>query len=375
MVVVKEVSGKREINKFINFPVELYKNNPYYVPCFYKDEYKIFFPEKSIYSQDCKVKFFLAYKDGKVVGRIAGIIVNAFIEKTGKKVLRFSRFDFIDDAEVVQALFKAVEDFARSEGMEAIHGPMGFADTDREGLLIEGFDRMSTYAANYNYEYYVKHIENNGYGKEVDWIEYLLTIPQTPNEKLAKTAEMVAKRYELREVAVKGKSINKLIKEYGDQIFEVLDKAYAPLHGTIPIADRVKDDVLAQFKIFITTDFLSVVVDNNNQVVGFGVVFASLAKELIKNRGKLTPASIIRILNIRKNPKYVEFALIGVLPEYQGRAVNAMIMNKILQGLIDKKIEKAETNLELETNTAVLSQWNAFDKEFIKRRRCYIKTL
>lgn len=375
MVNVVEVKTKKQMKLFVNFPLELYKGNPYYVPSFYKSEMDLFFPHKSVFAETSKVKFFLAYKDGKVAGRIAGIIVPAYIEKIGQKVMRFSRIDLIDDKEVASALFAAVEQYAREEDMDVIHGPMGFNDIDREGMLLEGFDKISTYAENYSYEYYIKHVEDNGYQKEVDWLEYMLNIPQQPVEKFDRLTAMVEKRYKLTEVAGKGLSVSKLIDAYGEKIFKVVNEAYAPLHGTVPLEGVIKQDIINQFKIFLCSEFLSIIVDQHDEVVGFGVVLPSLAKELNRNRGKLSLCSIMRILRIKKNPEYVEFALIAVRPDYQGKGVNAMIVKKIHQGLISKGITFAETNLELETNTAVISLWDGFEKTLIKRRRCYIKNL
>lgn len=375
MINVIEVTGKKLMKKFVEFPLKLYKNNPYFVPAFFGDEVKLLFPEKSIYADSSKSKFFLAYKGDEIVGRIAGLIVYPYIEKTQRKVIRFSRFDLIDDFEVAKALFKAIEDFAITEGLNEIQGPMGYTDLDREGLLIEGFDKISTFAENYSYEYYVKHIENNGFKKEVDWIEHKLNIPTEPSEKIHKIAGMVAKRFKLREAITKDISLSKLVDNYADGIFNVINKAYAPLHGTIPLQGKVVKDIITQFKLILSPDFISVILNENNEVVGFGAVLPSITKELIRSRGKLTPVSIYRLLKLKKKPKSVEFALIAILPEYQKKGLNAMIMDKIEYGLIAKGVKYAETNLELESNSAVLSLWEGFDKEFIKRRRCYIKKI
>jgi len=375
MVSVVEVKTKKQMKQFVKFPLRLYKDDPYYVPAFYRDEYNLFFPNKSVFAKTSKVKFFLAMRDDKVVGRIAGIIVPAYIEKTNRKIMRFSRIDLVDDDEVGDALLKAVEDYAREEGMDGVHGPMGFADTDREGLLIYGFDKLSTYAENYSYEYYIRHIERNGYVKEVDWLEYKIEIPQQLTERFEKLAGLVARRYNLEEKATKDKSIPKIINDYGEKIFNLINVAYEPLHGTVPLEGDLKEDIIKQFKIFLSQEFISIVTDKDENVVGFGVVLPSLAKELRRSRGYLTLASALRILKIKNNPEYVEFAIIAVAPEYHRRGVNAMIMNKIHKGLISKNITFAETNLELETNTAVISQWDGFEKELIKKRRCYIKDL
>lgn len=375
MIKIVEVTDKKLMKKFVEFPLKLYKDNPYYCPSFFSDEYKLFFPEKNVNSESSKSKFFLAYKDGEIVGRIAGLIVYPYIKKTGRKVMRFSRIDLIDDGDVAKALLNAVENFAKEEGLNEVQGPMGYNDTDREGLLIEGFDKVSTFAENYSYSYYPKHIENNGYTKEVDWLEYKIYIPEKPSEKISKISDMVAKRFKLKEVINDDISMSKLIKKYGHQIFNVLNKAYAPLHGTIPLEGKVVDDIIGLFKIFLLKDFISVIVNEKDEVIAFGVVYSSIVEEIIRCRGKITPVSLLKLLKLKKHPKSVEFALIAILPEYHKKGINAMIMDKIQRGLNKKGIKYAETNLELETNESVISLWQGMEKEFIKRRRCYKKQL
>jgi len=375
MVRIEEVKTKKQMKKFVEFPLKLYENCPYYVPQFYGDEMRLFFPEKNVHSEYSKTRFFLAYKGDEVAGRIAGIIVYPYIEKTGRKVMRFSRFDLIDDEEVARALFKAVEDFAREEGLDEIQGPMGYNDTDREGLLIEGFDKMSTYAENYSYDYYPRLVEQNGFVKEVDWLEYKIFLPEKPDERLKKMSQLVAKRFNLRDVTKSDLSMSKIIDKYGHKVFDLVNIAYAPLHGTIPLKGKVVDEIIGVFKLFLTKDFVSVIVDENDNVVAFAAVLASIVEELQRSKGKLSPLSIFRLLKLKNNPKAVEFALIAILPEYQKKGLTAMMMDKILHGLIARNIKYAETNLELEYNSNVLSLWEGVNKEFLKRRRCYVKKI
>lgn len=376
MIKIVEVTTSKLMKKFVEFPLKLYKDNPYYCPSFFGDEYKLFFPEKNVNSDNSESKFFLAYKDDEIAGRIAGLVVHPYIKKTGRKVLRFCRFDLIDDENVAKALFQAVENFAIEKGLNEIQGPMGYNDTDREGLLIEGFDRISTFAENYSYQYYIKHVEQNGYKKEIDWVEYKLTIPEAPQEKISKIASMVEKRFKLKDVTKEeGVTISKLLKRYDNQIFDVLNRAYEPLHGTVPLEGNVVKEILNLFKIFLLKDFVSVIVNENDEVVGFGAVLSSIVKEIQRCKGKITPISIYRLLKLKNHPKTVEFALIAILPEYQRKGINAMIMDKIQHGLIKRGIKYAETNLELETNDSVISLWEGMDKEFIKRRRCYVKEI
>ena len=372
-VEVKLVTTKKQMRKFVEYPLELYKGSPYYIPLLYGDEMRLFDEKKSNCSDIAKFWFFLAYKDGKTVGRVAAVIVDPYLEKTGRKVIRFSRIDFIDDEDVARALIRAVENVARKKGLNEIQGPMGYADTDREGLLIEGFNRPATFASNYNHEYYRTYIENMGFEKEADWLEYKLHLPSEPIERYHRIAEMVAKRYNLREVAVKGSKMRKLIPLYGRKIFDTVNEAYEPLHGTVPLKGKLVDDIVKTFCLFIIPEFLSVVVNAEGDVVGFGAVLASINNELIESRGKMNLPTIFKLLKTKKHPKTVELALIAVKPEYQKKGVNAMVVDKILHGLIEKGITEAETNLELETNDSVVSMWDVLEKDFIKRRRCYIK--
>lgn len=373
-IEVKQVVSKKQMRKFVEYPLELYKGSSYYIPLLYGDEMKLFDKKKSPCAALADMYFFLAYRGEEIVGRVAAIIVPAYLKKTGRKVIRFSRIDFIDDGKVCAALIKAVENVARKNGLDEIQGPMGYADTDREGMLIEGFNRPATFASNYNHEYYRTHIESLGFEKEVDWLEYLLHFPTEPIEKYSRIAGMVAKRYGLREVAVKGAKMRKLIKQqYGRKIFDVVNEAYAPLHGTVPLEGRIVDDIVTTFCLFIPPEFLSIVVNDNNEVVGFGAVLASINKQLIASGGRLTLPTIFKLLKVKKHPETVELALIAVKPEYQKKGVNAMIVDKILRGLIEKGVTEAETNLELEDNNSVVSMWDVLEKEFIKRRRCYIK--
>ncbi len=374
-IVVKEVLSKRQMREFVQFPLDLYKNEPKYIPAFFGDEMKLFDKKKSVYSDISKTRFFLCYKDGVLAGRIAGIVLYPYLEKSGRKIIRFSRIDFIDDFAVSEALFKAVEDFARAEGLSEIQGPMGYSDLDREGLLVDGFEYESTFAAAYTYDYFPKHLDRLGYVKEVDWLEYLLFLPDVPNEKISRIADMVGKRFKLREAVDGSMNVPKIVDRYADKIFALLNETYAHLHGTIPFTEKIMNDVIVQFKLFLIPEFFSVVVDEKDDIIGFGLVLSSISEELVRCRGRLTPRSVLRLLRLKNHPKTAELALIGVIPEYMKKGVNAMIINKITQGLLSKGVKIVETNLELETNSSVISMWEGVDKKQTKRRRCYLKEL
>jgi GNAT superfamily N-acetyltransferase len=371
MVEIKEVKTKRDISKFVNFPHKLYKGVPYFVPFLNIDEKNKFDPDKNESYDDCTVVSYLALRDGEVVGRICGIIQKLYNQKTNQKRVRFSRFDCINDEEVSNALFSAVEKWAKEQGMEIIHGPMGYNDLDREGLLVDGFDQMSTFEEQYNFSYYPKLIEKYGFKKEVDWVEYRIFAPTEANEKVDRIAGIVAKRFKLK--LILPKSIKWFIKNYKEQFFEVLDAAYSPLYGVVPFSEKMKDSLIEQFGIILNKDFLVGVVNEENKLVGFGLVFPSLSEAVNKSKGKIFPFGIFRMLKQIKKPKSIDMGLIAIRPEYQNKGVNAMVLSHLIHGMMRKGIQYAETNLMLEDNTRIQGQWSVFDFVQHKRRRSYCK--
>ena len=373
MVDIKEVITKGDIRKFVEFPNKLYKGNEYYVPFLSGDEKNKFDKDKNESYDDCIIKCYLAYKDKKIVGRIAGIIQKLYNEKTGEKRVRFSRFDCIDDEEVSYALFNAVEEWAKKQGMKIIHGPMGYNDLDREGLLIDGFDQMSTFEEQYNYDYYAKLIEAYGFKKEVDWVEYRIFTPKEENERINRIAEVVSKRYKLE--LVRPDNLKQFINDNKQEIFQVLDAAYSPLYGVVPISDKVKDAVIAQFKLILNKDFIVCIKNEFGVIIAFGIVFPSFSEAVNKSRGKILPFGIFRMLKQIKNPKSLDLGLIAIRPEYQNKGVNTLILSALIKGMIQKGIKYAETNLMLEYNNRIQSQWNVFDYVEHKKRRCYFKTI
>lgn len=372
MVEIIEVKTKKDIKEFINFPLNLYKNNPYFVPPLYDDE-KSIFTDKNVYFKTCVSKFFLAKKDGKVVGRIQGIIQKQYNEIHNEKRLRFTRFDAIDDQEVATALFTALENFGKESGMDTCCGPLGYSDLEREGLLIEGFNELSTFEEQYNYEYYARLIENCGYKKEVDWLEFKLKLKPEKDVAIKKIAERSLRINKLHEV--KGLTKTQLINRYGDGIFACLDECYKHLYGTVPFTEEMKKQILSQFKLMINRKYIMVIVDESDKVVAFGLCLPSIGKALQKSGGRLTIPALIRLLKSINNPKIIDLALIGVLPEYQAKGVNAVALNYLMEMMENSKVSHCETNLCLETNDKVQAQWKRFDAVNHKRRRSFIKKL
>lgn len=373
MVEILEVKTKKDIKNFVKFPHDLYKGNPYFVPFLDIDEINKFDERKNESYNDCIVKCFLAYEDGKIVGRIAGIIQKLYNEKVNEKRVRFSRFDSINNQEVANKLFSAVENWAKEQGMQIIHGPMGYNDLDREGLLIEGFDQMSTFEEQYNYDYYQTLIENYGFKKEVDWVEYRLFRPKEPVEKVERIASAVSKRYGL--TLNSPQNVKKYINENKEKLFKVLDDAYSPLYGVVPFSDKVKDALIQQFNLVLNKDYFVTVTNKEDDVIAFGLVFPSLSESVNKSKGKLFPFGIFRMLKQIKKPKGIDLALIAVEPEYQNKGVSAMIMSALIKGMIEKNIDYAETNLMLEDNNRIQNQWDVFDYIQHKKRRSFVKKI
>lgn len=374
MIVVKEVLTARQRREFISFPIKLYKGNPCYVPALYMDEKKIF-RKDYVYYDTSEAVYFNAYKDGVMSGRISGILQKSSNEKWGQKRVRFTRFDVVDDFEVARALFDKVEQWARSKGMEEVCGPLGFSDLEREGLLIEGFDQPSTFEESYNYDYYQSFIERLGYSKEVDWTESQIRAPKDPEslEEMEKMASFVMKRYKLH--FGEARNARDFLKKYSDGLFEVLDKSYDKIYGTVPFTDGMKKLMMDNFNLVIDTDHAAAILDENDRVVCLGLCFPGIAEPVRKSGGRLTPLALVRILRLLKHPKTIDLALIGVDPEYLNRGVSAVFAWELAKMLQAPGVEYADTNLNLEDNYAIQNLWKRFDERKNKRRRSYLKKL
>lgn len=374
MIDIVEVTNKKLMRKFVRFPLELYKDCPYYVPALYMDELNILDEKKNPAAEGCRTKCFLAMREKKTVGRVAGIINDNYNAKSGKKFIRFSRIDFIDDEEVSAALIDAVEKYGRENGMETIHGPWDFNDTGREGMQMSEYDRMCTFITAYNYAYYPRHIERLGFVKEVGWKEYYIHSPKELNPRVDKIADYCLKKYELAEVPIK--SVPKTIKKYGQQLMDLYNQAYAELYGTFELGPRAQKQVLDTFGAICRPEYVSLIVDKNDKIVGLGVAIPSVAKAVKRSGGKLLPFGIFRLLRAMKTAKTIELALIGVTDEYRNKGLNGVIMRKIVKNALERGVVGADTNPELETNANVQGQWDMFDKVDLTRiRQTYTKSI
>ncbi len=374
MITIREVKTKSDLRKFARFPVKLYKKCPLYVPSFYSDEMSVMDPSKNFSLPSCEVRCFLAERDGKVVGRVAGIIQKKRNALAGTKNIRFSRFDFVDDAEVAQKLLDAVAAFGKERGMDTIHGPWGFNDQDREGMLTEGFDKRATYATNYNFPYYAKHVQALGFEPESEWVEYNFTIPEAVDARIKTIANYVEKKLELTEIAGSA-PMKELIAKYGHAALAMVNEAYSCLDEYVPLEGKEMDNVLDQFATIINPRYFSFLVDKTGTPVGMGVIIPSIAEPLIKGRGRMTPLTILRLLRAIKKPRELEMALVAVRPDYQKKGVNSLMMARISSHIIEDKIRSVESNPELVTNLAVQTQWTSFEREIIKRRKTFVKKI
>ncbi len=371
MLTILPVLTKKQRKEFVEYPLRLYKDNPYFVPPLYGDELKIFTP-KNVYYSTCDSCFFLAERDGKTVGRIQGIIQKQYNQIRDATQVRFTRFDCEDDEETAKALFAAVEEWAKARGMTEMVGPLGYSDLEREGLLIEGFDYLSTFEEQYNYPYYAPLVESYGFTKDVDWVESRLFAPPQRDERFQKLAERAMQRHNLH-VAGEKMCKRKFIKTYADGIFECIDECYKELYGTVPFTPEMMKQMVGQFQLLLNKKYMMAICDENEKVVAFGFCIPGIGKAVQKSGGRLTPCALLRLLKAVKNPDSVDLALIGVLPQYRNSGLTAFAVTLLQDILESGKVEYLETNLNLEDNIAIQAQWKRFNAIQHKRRRSYIK--
>lgn len=375
MVTVTEVKTRKDNKRFIYFPDVLYRNVPQYVPGLKSDDFSDWDPKKNPAFSYCEVKRFLAYKDGKLAGRIGVILSRRANEKWNEKRMRFSCVDFIDDEEVSRTLFDAAEAFAREKGCDAIHGPLGFSDLDREGMLVEGFEERGLFFTYYNAPYYPCHLEKLGYRKSVDWVELKLFRPDPEGREctmLSRVANRVAAKHNLTVAKVRKKSE---FKPYIEKAFSLVNIAYEELYGTVILDEEQIKRYAKKFVPLIDPDYACIVLDEKGEMIAFGATAPCLSEPFRKNGGKLFPFGFIPVLKTLRHGDALDLFLIAVLPEWQGKGVNAMIIDHVFRNAWRRGIMSAETGPQLETNSDVISQWNMFPTKQHKRRRCYIKDL
>ena len=378
-IEIKKVTSRKELKKFVDFHYDLYEGCPYDVPNLFSDDMNTLSPEKNAAFDFCEAEYYLAYKDGKLSGRVAAIINKRANQKWNRQAVRFGWIDFIDDIDVSTALLKAVEDFGRSRGMKEVVGPLGFSDMDPEGMLTWGFDKLGTMATIYNYPYYPQHIEKmRGWVKDNDYVEFYMEVPDKVPEKYTRIAELVESRYNLH---VKKLTRREVIKEhYGRKLFDIINRTYGDLYGFVTLTDRQVEQYVNMYFPLADLNLITVIVDGNknDEVVGMGITIPSLSHALQKcRRGRLLPFGWWHVLRAIKWHKTdgVDLLLVGFLPEYRAKGANALLFADLIPRYIDYGFKWGESQVEMESNEHVQSQWGPLNPVNHKRRRCYKKTI
>ena len=371
MIVIKEVKTRKDLRNFVRVPYGIFKGCNEYVPPLEFDEMNTLDRDKNPVFDFCDARYFIAYDDDLPVGRIATIINHAYNKKTNQKYLRIGWFDFPDNQAVSKALFDIALEVARENGLNKIHGPLGFTDFDKQGLLVKGHKEKSTIISLYNHPYYAEHFEKLGLKKDVDWVEMRFSVEKVP-EKLEKFAEIVKTRYNVKILDIKNK---KHLKEIAYKIFEIWNEEFSILYGYVPVEGRLLDNYIDQYFGYIDPKYVAVLADSEDNPIGFGISVPSLSDAFIKAKGKLLPLGFIHILNAMKHPEIMDLYTIGVTGKYQKKGVVSLILVHTLNKYIENGIHTALASAMLEENKNVLSLWKFFEGEEYKRRRCYVYEL
>lgn len=374
-IEIRTVSSKREINEFVRFANRLYKDNKYYVPSMPMDDKNTLNKDKNGAFEFCDAELYLAYDGGKPVGRVAAIVNYKANEAWNVNQVRFGWFDFIDDINVSKALLEAVVKFGQARGMTQIVGPLGFTDFDPEGMLVEGFDRLSTMALIYNHPYYPEHMKQLGYYKETGWVEYRITIPEELPERHIRLAEMVRERYHLKVRKLDRKQIAD--EKYGQKLFRLINETYCVLYGYSLLSEKQIDQYVDLYLGFIDLKMVTFIENEDGELIAAGVSMPSLSEALQKCRGELFPLGwwyLLKTIFIKK-PDTLDLLLIGVKPEWQNKGVNSLLFVDLFQNYRNMGFKYAETNANLETNHKVQAMWDPFEKELHKRRWVFGKEI
>ena len=372
MVRIEEATDRRGLREFIQFPFRHYKDNKNWIPPLVSDDWSTFRRDKNPAYKYCEARFWLAKRDERTVGRVVAIRNDKANQKWDQNRLRFGWIEFEDDPEVSRALMGTVERWAGDQGLSAVHGPMGFTDMDKEGMLIEGFDELGTLPMIYNHDYYPRHMEELGYRKDVDWLEYEITVPEKLDEKFGRLKKVVYEKYGLRVLEA---TRPKQLKAYAHEIFDVLNAAFGELYGFVALSPEQIDIYVDQYFSFIQPDFTKVVLNSSDEVVGFEVGMPRLSTALQKARGRLFPVGFIPLLRALSHPQEVVFYLVGVRPDHQHMPVNAILMSEFYQALIDRGVRTVATCGELEDNREINLLMKNFPNRQHKKRRAWIRDL
>ena len=374
-IEIKKVLTRKQLREFVNFPEKLYKDNPYYIPPLVFDQMDTLDQEKGAAQEFCKSALYMAYKDGEAVGRVAAIVNFKANEQWNHKEVRFGWFDFIDDPEVSDALMEKVYEFGRQYQMESVVGPLGFTDFDPEGMLIQGFDKEGTMALIYNHPYYNDHMERMGFGKDTDWIEYRVFIPEQLPERFVRISSIIKQRCNVHMRPLTRKLIRK--ENYGEKVFKLINECYKDLYNFTVLPDHMAKKYLDFYLSILDLRYLSMVENEKNELVAFGITMPSISQALKKCRGKLFPFGWWHLAKSMfiKHEEGVEMLLVGVRPDYQNTGINSLLFADLFAKFKEWGVKWAESNAVLEDNLKNQGQWRDFDHECAKRRRSYIKKL
>lgn len=369
-VEIRKVESKKELRQFIGFPYSLYRGNPYWCPPLRFDEANSLRRDKNAAFAYCEAEYWLAYKNGRLAGRVAGIINPKANEYWNEPLVRFGWIDFIDDFEVSSRLIETVEEWGRSKGLKGIQGPLGFADMDREGMLIEGFDELSSLAVIYNYPYYPEHLVRMGFQKAADWLQYEFIVTPGIPDKVVRMSQLVIEKYGLRLLKVKKA---KELRPWAKKMFRTLNEAYQVLYGFAAISEEQMDAYTEQYFGFIRPEFVSILIDPNDDVIGFGVSIPSLTKALQKCNGRLFPFGFLHLMKAMRKNDLIDMYLVGIRPDYQGKGVLALIFLELHKAYLKHGIRKAVASPQLEENARAVTIWKNYEGRQHIRRRCFIR--
>jgi GNAT superfamily N-acetyltransferase len=372
MIHIRPVRSRSELKAFVSYPERLYRHHPCYVPKLVADELNTLQPSKNPAFDYCEAECWMAFRDGRPVGRIAGIVNRQYIERWGEKRARFGWLDFEDDPEVSAALLATVETWARAKGMRAVHGPLGFCDLDREGMLVEGFDELDMLITLYNHPYYPAHLERLGYLKDADWVEYVIAVPDAMPDNVDRLSRVVLERAKLTLVATRRR---RDLLPYVSRIFDLLNDAYKDLYSVVAVSERQVEYYKKAFFGFLDHRLVKIIVDPNDRVAAFGISMPSLARAMQKCRGRLFPFGFVHVLRALRTSDRLDLLLTAVRAEYQNKGINAVLINEVWKAAVQRGMKWAETGPELETNEKIQSQWKYFNPRQHKRRRCYVKEI
>jgi len=370
-IEIREVISRNQLKAFVRFPYKLYKDNPYWVPGFINDELHLLDPEKNPSYRDCKVKLWLAYKDGKVAGRIGGIIIEKEEELTGTRIGRISRLEFIDDREVVSALLSAAEGWLKEMGMTHVHGPLGFSNLDHQGILIEGFDHLPSIVSSYHMPYYLGHLEACGYEKENDWVEFRLTISEIPDKAL-RLNEMIKQRYHLK---VRQFNNTAELRTHAPMFFDLLNKAFEQLPYVVPFNEQMIGFYAKKFFNILLPKYVKMIFNEADELIGFIICIPSMSLAFQKARGRMWPFGFVHILRALKKNDTADLVLTGVDPHYQKMGVAAILITEQQKTLLENGIKYVETTGMFETNHVAIQTWKSYPHIQHKRKRCFVKQL